>query len=103
MEKGWYSFGNLLLDEDHASSKTGTPTAAQPVYTISVPTAPAGYAATLLNQGSNDMVDADDPAGVDGLATQGQTNVTQNANPNLETNPIAGYDFGYYLVPTSVS
>ena len=38
----------------------------------------------------------DDPAGVDGLATQGQTNVTQNANPNLETNPIAGYDFGYF-------
>ena len=100
VEKGWYSFGNLLLDEDNASSKTGAPTAAQPVYAITVPTAPAGLAPTLLNQGGNDMVDADDPAGVDGLATQGQTNVTQNANPNLETNPIAGYDFGYFRPAT---
>jgi hypothetical protein len=94
VEQGWYSFGNLLLDEDHASSKTGAPTAAQPVYTISVAT-PAGYAPTLVDQGVNDMVDSDNHAGVDGLATQGQTDVTQKADPNAETNPIAGYDFGY--------
>ena len=103
LEKGWYSFGNLLLDEDNTSSKTGTPTATQPVYTISVPTAPTGYSLTLLNQGGNDMIDADNPAGVDGLATEGQTNVTQNANANSETNPIAGYDFGYFAQPYALS
>ena len=97
VEKGWYSFGNLLLDEDNATSKTGAPTSAQPVYTLAVPAAPAGYTPTLLNQGANDLIDADDPAGVDGLATQGQTNVTQNATPNSETDPIAGYDFGFVV------
>ena len=95
-EQGWYSFGNLLLDEDNATSTTGTPTASQPVYTIAVPTGPAGLAPTLLNQGANDMIDADDPMGVDGLATQGQTNVNQvTNNGGAESAPIAGYDFGF--------
>lgn len=102
VEQGWYSFGNLLLDEDHISSKTGTPTATQPVYTISVSTAPAGYLPTAVDQGANDMTDSDNHAGVDGLATQGQLNVTRNANPNAESNPIAGYDFGYVLTPPYV-
>ena len=45
--------------------------------------------------GSNDMIDSDDFTGVDGLATQGSTDVTQNtASPGSESNPIAGYDFG---------
>lgn len=99
VEKGWYGFGNLLLDEDHASSKTGTPTTSQPVYTISVPAAPSGYISTAADQGGNDMTDSDNAAGIDGLATQGQVVVTQNANPAAETNPIAGYDFGYVTLP----
>ncbi|HSN76964.1 MAG TPA: SdrD B-like domain-containing protein [Anaerolineae bacterium] len=104
-QAGWYSFGNLLLDENHASSTTGTPTASQPVYTISVET-PLGYFATLVGQGSNRMVDSDDHAGVDGLATQGQTNVKQGGGllefdpvPASESNPIAGYDFGFSTTP----
>ncbi len=94
---GFYSFGNLLLDEDHAASKTGAPTLNQPVYTISSET-PAGLLLTVVRApGSTTMNDSDDAAGVDGLATQGQTNVTLNAaNPNAESNPIAGYDFGFY-------
>ena len=95
-ELGWYGFCNLLLDEDTASSKTGTPTATQPVYTITSGHAASGYTPTQLNQGGNDMVDSDDPAGVDGLTTQGQTDVDQNtAAPGSESNPNAGYDFGF--------
>jgi hypothetical protein len=104
VEKGWYSFGNLLLDEDHATSTTGAPTAGQPVYRISVPTG-TGYTPTLINVSSNtqDMIDSDDHSGVDALATQGTTNVQQNtANPGNETNPSAGYDFGYTSTPLAV-
>ena len=79
----------------NASSGTGAPTASSAGVHHRGAGRAGGLAPTLLNQGSNDMVDADNPVGVDGLATQGQTNVTQDANPNLETNPIAGYDFGY--------
>jgi protocatechuate 3,4-dioxygenase beta subunit len=102
VEHGWYSFGNLLLDEDYATSTTGTPTTNQPVYRISVPTG-GGYNPTLINQGSNDMIDSDDHAGVDALATQGSTNVDQNTGaPGSETNPIAGYDFGYLSTPLAI-
>lgn len=98
---GFYSFGNLLLDEDHASSTAGTPNANQPVYTISVAT-PTDYEPTLIDQGANDMVDSDDHSGIDALATQGQVDVTPNDDPNAETDPIAGYDFGFHIGPTAV-
>jgi protocatechuate 3,4-dioxygenase beta subunit len=101
-QHGWYSFGNLLLDEDYATSTTGTPTANQPVYRISVPTG-GGYVPTTINVGSNDMIDSDNHAGVDAVATQGSTNVNQlTNNGNGETNPIAGYDFGYISTPLAV-
>ena len=39
IELGWYSFGNLMLDENYkSSSTTGTPTSDQPVYKISIDT-----------------------------------------------------------------
>jgi hypothetical protein len=96
-------FGNLLLDEDHAaSSKTGTPAPNQPLYTLST-VAPSGYTPSPVNvPGSTSMNDSDNHAGVDGWATQGQTNVTPNANPNAESNPIAGYDFGFHGPPLAV-
>jgi hypothetical protein len=102
VEQGWYSFGNLLLDEDTATSKMGEPTSTQPVYTLAAPTAPTGYERTLIDQGTNDMLDSDNHAGVDGLATQGQQDVTQKANSTTEINPIAGYDFGFKALATGV-
>ncbi|MDR7545584.1 MAG: SdrD B-like domain-containing protein, partial [Armatimonadota bacterium] len=98
VEVGWYGYCNLLLDEDQRASTTGTPTVGAPVYTLSAVT-PPGYTPTLVNApGSTPMDDSDNHAGVDGLATQGQVNIVQNANPNAETAPIAGYDFGYQQV-----
>ncbi len=93
VEKGWYSFGNLLLDEDNASSTAGAPTAAQPVYTISVDT--TARTPTLVDQGSSDMADSDSHTGVATQSTQGQQDVTQQTDPTLESDPIAGYDFGF--------
>ncbi len=59
VETGWYSFGNLLLDENYISSSgTATPATNKPAYIISVAT-PLGYSPTLLYQGSNDAVDSD--------------------------------------------
>ena len=102
VQHGWYSFGNLLLDEDYATSTTGTPTPNHPVYRISVPTG-GGYNPTLVNQGSNDMLDSDPHSGVDASATQGSTNVNQiTGAPGTETNPIAGYDFGYLSTPLAI-
>ena len=118
-EHGWYSFGNLLLDENYrTSSGAATPGTNQPAYTISVLT-PLGYKPTLVNAaGSTSMDDSDEHTGTYGLATKGQTNVKQGGavlqaalnsafgiegGPGDESNPIAGYDFGFQLAPTSVT
>ncbi|HSN77113.1 MAG TPA: SdrD B-like domain-containing protein [Anaerolineae bacterium] len=102
-DTGFYSFGNLLLDEDHAaSSKIGAPLPNQPLYTLSTAT-PSGYTPSPVEAlGSTSMNDSDNHAGVNAWATQGQTNVTPNANPNAESNPIAGYDFGFHGPPLAV-
>lgn len=107
VEVGWYSFGNLLLDEDYNASSTGSgPAPNQPRYVIVSPpdiitVGASTYHMTTPNQGGNDMVDSDNVAGVDetaAAATQGRNNVTQNtANPGNESNPNAGYDFGYAI------
>lgn len=103
VEVGWYSFGNLLLDEDYNASTAGVPaTTGLPKFTITAPTG-GGYVSTLLNQGSNDMIDADNPAGVVAMATQGLTQVDQNTSPAAESNPVASYDFGYYATPLAVT
>ncbi|MCO6457238.1 MAG: carboxypeptidase regulatory-like domain-containing protein, partial [Pirellulaceae bacterium] len=75
---GAYSFGNLLSDESFDGF--GTPGIDEPMYVISVGT-PPGRIPTLLNQGMNDAVDSEDPAGATAFPLQGQTNNT--------------YDFGF--------
>ncbi len=89
---GWYSFNNLLMDEDYNGDGTGP----EPTYTISVDTAQpalAGYETTLIDDGgATDLTDSDDPAGVSAQPLQGQENT---ARPN-DNNPIASYDFGFY-------
>ena len=77
---GYYSFGNLLLDEDYNASTTGDPaTTGLPKFTITVAT-PAGGTVTLIGQGGP-ALDSNDPAGTVATVDQGQTNDT--------------YDFGY--------
>lgn len=78
---GYYSFGNLLLDEDHDGVGAGEPT-----YSITVAPIP-GLFPTILNAGANDAVDSDNPAGQLATTTEGITNET--------------YDFGY-LHPSSI-
>lgn len=73
---GFYSFGNLLLDEDHNGVGGDEPT-----FVVSVPTAPSGYEATLANQGGDDALDSDLASGVSATPIEGTTDNT--------------YDFGY--------
>ncbi len=95
VEQGWYSFCNLLIDEDYSNgSGSTTATATQPAYVISV-TLPDGYAPTVANAAAaNDQNDSDPHSGVAATPTQGATTTTQNSDPSAESNPIASYDFG---------
>jgi uncharacterized repeat protein (TIGR01451 family) len=98
---GYYSFGNLLLDEDYNGAGTyGT----EPTYSISVDaTQPAlagsPYVTLIKAAGSTVYDDSDDPAGTPALPVQGQTN-TSFANDAAD---IASYDFGFSATPTSVT
>jgi len=84
--QGFYSFGQLLLDENYGG-------ATNPVYTISA-VAPASMETTTLNAGSNDRLDANDPSGVIVTPDKGATNVVAAPNPATEL-AIASYDFGF--------
>ena len=93
---GFYSFGNLLLDEDYNGDGAG----AEPSYEISIDltstvNAPILGSATptLIDQGS-DLLDSDDPAGTAGQPIQGNTDV-----PLTNTTAAnAAIDFGF-MVP----
>lgn len=100
VETGWYSFGNLLLDEDYRqSSGTSAPATNQPAYSISVAT-PPGYVPSPTGNGTP-MTDSNDNGGTAVAVTKGQNGVAQNVDPASEANPIAGYDFGFF-VPASI-
>ncbi len=96
---GFYSFDNLLLDEDYNGDGSGT----EPIYTLSA-AMPAGYMATVIdaNSNANDMEDADDPTGVIATATQGAGDTSQKTDPTTETSE-ATFDFGFRLVPLPVT
>jgi uncharacterized repeat protein (TIGR01451 family) len=69
---GFYSFGNLLLNENYNASTAGDPAVVGlPGFTISVAT-PDGYAPTLTGVGSNPAVDSNNPAGTVPVVVQGQ-------------------------------
>ena len=97
-EQGWYSFGNLLYDEDYATSSgavAASSSPARPAHVLSMET-PSGYSVTMVNAvaASGDQDDADDPTGVPTATTVGSQTTTQNSDPTAENNPIASYDFG---------
>ena len=71
-----------------ATSTTGTPTASRAgLHHLGGPGPGCPEPAMRRprpTSGANDLDDSDDFAGVDGLATQGSTDVTQNADPNRQ-------------------
>lgn len=95
---GFYSFDNLLLDEDF--NGIGTPATPgvgggdEPYFNITVET-PTGGTPTQINApGSTDKDDSNDPTGTQALPIQGLTDVTAQPDPNDEDSN-ASYDFGY--------
>lgn len=93
-QTGWYSFGNLLQDENYNTTGGSGPTFSISVVTADNTGALAGLVKTNVDQGANDKTDADNPAGVSATALKGVTNANQNATANNEST-IASYDFGY--------
>ena len=96
---GWYSFCNLLLDEDYrVGSSTSTPAANQPAHVVSVATAPTGYIPTLVSTdtgstASSVLNDSNRHAGTVAVPVQGLTITTQQTASTEQV--IASYDFGY--------
>lgn len=76
---GFYTFANLLLDEQLDGNGVG-----EPNYVISV-TPPLGYVASPLNQTTEDL-DSDDPSGQSVTIVKGADNTF--------------VDFGFYIPPT---
>ena len=91
---GFYSFGNLLIDEDYNGDGSG----AEPSYEISVDQTSAvnmvslvDLIPTFIQAGANTQVDSNDPAGSAAQPVQGQSDVSF-AN---DSDPAAGIDFGF--------
>ncbi len=97
---GYYSFGNLLLDENFDGAGGGEPT-----YTISVDTSPTGPNSVVLagltpspieaGDGVNPFptdLDSNNPAGTLATAIQGQTDTSAANNAAI----INWTDFGFY-------
>ena len=91
---GYYSFENLLLDEDYRIGN-GSP---NPVYTLSVTTPPTNFLSAIqdVNSNGNDLEDADNITGVFAIPQQGQEEVVLLNTPTDEL-AIASYDFGLSL------
>ncbi len=106
---GYYSFGNLLQDEDYASSTTGDPaTDGKPKFVVSVDWQKVkndlGYYPTEQNFGTDDAIDADAYAGVAGVVNQGQLDTAiLPANPGSESTQNAWCDFGFQVGPLAVN
>ena len=95
---GYYSFGNLLLDEDYNGDGSGP----EPSYVIRVPSGQAAltslYPTAVNAPGSNQFNNSNDHTGTTAQPVQGQTD-TSFANNNAV---IASYDFGYRATPLTV-
>jgi protocatechuate 3,4-dioxygenase beta subunit len=105
-QAGWYSFCNLLQDEDYPiGSSTMAPATNQPAHVLSVASAPAGYAPTGIggadsDEGTVPLDDSNNHAGTVGVPVHGLTDVSQQAAGSEPA--IASYDFGYRDVQLAV-
>jgi uncharacterized repeat protein (TIGR01451 family) len=92
---GYYSFENLLLDEDYNGSGAGEPT-----YTITVPI-PLNIPPSPPNQGGDNTADSDGiPVGTDMSVTVGTGAETLSLLVQGYTNE--DYDFGLFSEPTAI-
>jgi hypothetical protein len=87
-EHGWYSFGNLLQDEDYDGVGTFGSGGSDPKFMITAAT-PSGYVTSPFDAGTDDTIDAD------------------NSTAGEQTQPVKGgsdptNDFGFYIEPTAV-
>lgn len=91
---GYYTFKNLLMDEDYNAGGGG----ANPIYTLSITSLPTNFLATVgdVNSNGNDLEDSDNHTGVFATPQQGQENVVILPTPNTEIIP-ASYDFGMQI------
>jgi len=84
---GYYSFDNLLLDEDFDGAG-----GSEPQYTISISPIPGLTSVTAgLGDGKND---SDDQNGAVAQPIQGVTDITAQPSPSAESD-AASYDFGF--------
>ena len=92
---GYYSFENLLLDEDYVSGGGGV----MPSFTLSAAT-PIGYQTTIIdaNSNANDGADSEDPAGTSAVPVKGLADISPTS-----TQAIAFYDFGFSQIPLPVT
>ena len=97
VEEGWYSFNNLLVDEDYNGSTADG--SGEPVFEINIDTAQTALDdlnVTIIGESSatNDLNDSEDPAGTIATPIQGLTDSDQQSDPITEQ-ALAGYDFGF--------
>lgn len=95
VEQGWYSFCNLLSDENHRKgSGTAQPASGEPGFEISAEL-PSGMIPTIIDAtAATDQTDSDDPTSTGAAPVQGSEDVVQNSDPASEGDPAASYDFG---------
>ncbi len=104
---GHYIFENLLLDENYdGTGAYATPMVGggdEPYFEIKVLETPTGYqpATEDVNADGNDAEDADPLSGVQGIADQGATDTTTQADPTDEPTHLT-YDFGFIPTPASL-
>ncbi|WP_296699811.1 SdrD B-like domain-containing protein [Thiocapsa sp. UBA6158] len=85
---GGYRFGNLLLDESFNGAGDN-----QPTYLMTV-VAPDGFKPSPVGDGSQPLVDSNNPAGTTATVLKGQLNTAVSVDPATEPDN-ASYDFGY--------
>ena len=96
---GFYSFGNLLLDENHNGTNEATPT-----YIISAINPGGGFNHTIFNKSGVLAPDnSENPNGIAASVVQGVTNVSLNEDDPYdpgEEPQQAWYDFGFTVQAT---
>ncbi len=106
VEKGWYSFGNLLLDENILAAGTQDPMATDlPLHTLAA-AAPLNYMPVTAGGADGDestepLTDSNLQSGTIALPLIGQNSLTQQ-NASAEA-PVASYDFGFKADPLAVT
>jgi hypothetical protein len=100
-ENGFYSFPNLLADEQFNGSGSQGSGGETPSHVLGINAFPFGFDASPIGQGTDPLLDSSDPLGTLADILQGENNVAAEPNP-ADEQPEAGYDFGFFPTCTSV-